>query len=352
MTETVQNTIKAFVLAGHKLQQMIAEHHDAVKKNSVSQLTPVLKSAEINNKWFTEENVLTSMEAICKWLNEKTLLEFVHSYPAVSQKRVGVISAGNIPFVGFHDLMVVLLSGHRYIGKLSSDDTVLLPFFVELLKETKLLDENAMVFADKLKEIDVAIATGSNNSSRYFEYYFSKIPHLIRMNRNGVAVLNGNESPEQLHALGNDVLTYFGLGCRNVSKLYVPYDYNFSSLFENVIDYSGVMKHNKYMNNYDYNNTLLLMKNLPFLTNNFLIVRPDVNIASPIAVLHYQEYNNEDLLTQHLKESDDQIQCIITANENIHTRFNKVFDFGMAQQPMINDFADGVDTMKFLTSLS
>ena len=251
------------------------------------------------------------------------------------------MNAGNIPFVGFHDFLCMLISGNNYIGKNASDDTLLLPWIAEELIKIEPKFKERISFVEKLKDMDAVIATGSNNTARYFEYYFSKYPHIIRKNRNAVAVLTGDEPKEELNLLGEDIFRYFGLGCRNVSKLYVPRGYNFNGFFEAMFSYSQVMQHNKYMNNYDYNRAVFLMRQIPFLENNFLIIREDASIPSPISVVHYEFYDEAEKLKENLAEHKEQIQCIVGRD---------YIPFGQGQSPALWDYADGVDTMAFLLS--
>jgi hypothetical protein len=316
----------------------------------------VYTQAYQKNNWFTRENIERAMISWSALLSENNISGWLNSYQlekATAGKRVGVINAGNIPLVGLHDMVSVLACGHSYIGKNSSDDSLLLPFITSLLIEIEPAFKSLVRFVDRLSDFDAVIATGSNNSALYFESYFGKYPHVIRRNRNGVAVLSGNETKDDLENLGKDIFEYFGLGCRNVSKLYVPADYEFANFFESIYSFNAVMQHNKYMNNFDYNSVMLLMKQVPFLQNNFLIIREDERIASPIAVIHYERYSDMNSLSEKLDASGHLIQCVVTGTRlNFNSELRKrMVRFGEAQSPALEDYADGVDTIRFLSSL-
>jgi hypothetical protein len=336
---TIEENIRAFVELGDRLR-------------GVPQSPDILAKAYYQNNWFTERNVAHAANVWADTLTEENLKQWLKPYDKLevkSEKRVGVINAGNIPFVGFHDFMSVLLSGHIYVGKNASDDSVLLPYIASLLCEIEPRLKTRIQFTDKLTSPDAVIATGSNNTSRYFEYYFSKYPNIIRKNRNAVAVLTGKESKEELKALGNDIFQYFGLGCRNVSKLYVPRNYDFKLFFETMVDFSEVMQHNKYMNNFEYNNAVLLLKRIPFLQNGFLIIFEDKRIPSPIAVLHYEYYDSISGVEVSLRNEKENIQCVVSTSDlNVESPVVKP---GQTQKPALWDYADGVNTVEFLLSL-
>jgi len=258
--------------------------------------------------------------------------------------NVGIIMAGNIPLAGFHDFLSVLVSGNRVIAKMSGSDSHLLPFITRILFSFAPGLAGNFGISEQMKNVDAIIATGSNNTSRYFEYYFSKIPHIFRKNRNSAAVLTGDENEFDFLLLGRDIFTYFGMGCRNVSKLYVPENYNFNNFFESITSYGHVMNHNKYMNNFDYHQALYLLNRQPFLTNNFVIVKEEESLSSPVGVLHYEYYSNEKQLESKLAAVKDELQCVVSKK-------GPVFP-GQAQLPAIDDYADGIDTMSFLSALS
>ncbi len=296
------------------------------------------------NPWFTKDNVLLAFSAWADALTNEQLNQWLLPYETQLKnnqkpKTVGVINAGNIPLVGFHDFLCVIMSGNNYQGKNSSNDPYLLPYVSEKLLQIEPKLKERISFTEKLSNFDAVIATGSNNSARYFDYYFGKYPHIIRMNRNGVAVLIGDEDEDDYKNLGNDIFQYFGLGCRNVSKLFVPKNYELKNFFEGIESFSPVAQHNKYMNNHDYNNAVYLLKKIKFLDNGFLLVKEDEAIASPISVLYYEFYDDPESLKQKLETEKEKLQCIIGKD---------FIPFGKAQHPQLWDYADGVDTMSFL----
>lgn len=297
------------------------------------------------NSWFTGEQLQTALKGISKLLEFEPLNEWIQRYQPVSgdPKSVGVIMAGNIPLAGFHDALCVLASGHRLIAKMSKDDPYLLPFILEIAISFDPELQNRIVYADQLKNIDAIIATGSNNTSRYFEYYFSSIPHLFRKNRNSVAVLTGSENEYDFLLLGRDIFTYYGLGCRNISKVFVPEGYRFDEFFANLVDYSTVLDHTRYMNNFDYHQALYLLNSDTFLTNNFLILIEKTGLSSPVSVLFYESYKDQKDLENKLKAIEQETQCVVSKNGPVL--------LGQAQFPGIADYADKIDTMKFLEEL-
>lgn len=298
------------------------------------------------NAWFTPEFInLQASNIARRYLSDEALQRITTNYniPAINAdpKTIGIIMAGNIPLVGFHDFLCVFLSGNKQVIRLSSKDTVLLKHLVGKMTDWDAETANMVSFAEMLKGCDAYIATGSNNSSRYFEYYFSKYPHIIRRNRTSVAILDGNETAEELSALADDVYQFFGLGCRNVTKIYVPKDYDFLPLLENFKKYNDVFEHNKYKNNYDYQLAILIINKKFYMTNGSVILNENPGLFSPISVLHYEYYDRKEDIENFLANNHD-VQCIVGHQ---HLRFGK------AQEPGILDFADGVDTMKFLVNL-
>ncbi len=302
------------------------------------------------NNWFTIENTKKSLKAIADYfLQEELLIQWTELYdiPDKSKtiKSVGVIMAGNIPAVGFHDLMTIVLSGHACVAKLSSQDSYLMTVLIEKLLE---INPNLEIrIADKLNEVDALIATGSDNSARYFEYYFRNKPHIIRKNRTSVAILKGNETEEDFLNLGKDITDYYGLGCRNISKMYVPENYDFTKFYDSIEPLGDIFYHNKYKNNYDYNKSIYLVNMMPHFDNGFMILAPSEALVSPISVIFYEEYKNEGDLKKIIKENRNKIQCIVSKNSWLEKSVN----FGDAQKPKLWDYADGVDTMAFLLSL-
>ncbi len=316
-------------------------------------LQQLIQSAQYSNAWFTTEQTLHAVTSIGKMLNEEDLELWFGSFQQACQsttsKSIGLVLAGNIPLVGFHDILCVLASGHKALIKLSSQDQKLTPYILNRLVEIEPAFKGQFSFTERLADFDAVIATGSNNTSRYFEYYFGKVPHIIRKNRNSISVLNGNENEKDFEALGHDIFDYYGLGCRNVSKLFVPKGYNFKSFFEGIELFKKVGDHHKFNNNYDYNKSIYLVNGDKHLDNGFLLLKEDERLASPLAVLYYEEYSDIKLLEIRLKAIADEIQCISTA-ETLAVEIQQA-PFGQTQQPKLWDYADGVDTMKFLTSL-
>lgn len=295
------------------------------------------------NGWFNRDSVLNALNEWAELLREVHLKEWTNKYEIPKQskpKTIGLVMAGNIPMVGFHDYLSVLLSGHRLIAKLSSDDNKLIPLLNDILSYIDAdLAQNAQFTQSQLKDFDAIIATGSNNTSRYFEYYFGRYPHIIRKNRNGIAVLSGEETDEDLTALGNDIFTYFGLGCRNVSKIFVPKNYEFRKLFESLEPYKHIQYLTKYFNNYEHQKAIYLVNKTAHRDNGFVLLKEDITYASPIGVLYFEEYENIDKLKDRLYRDKEQIQCIVGKN---------FLSFGSSQKPKLIDYADGVDTLEFL----
>jgi len=344
---TQEKRIGALVKTGKKLQELL----QAGDKANPDLTSTMLRVQQVN-PWFTVEEQKRALQGIIHLLDENKMHEWAGLYPGLKKnaapKTVGVIMAGNIPLVGFHDFLCVIVSGHKLEAKCSTEDNILLPWFYKLLLEADASIDYQVNFTERITNIDAVIATGSNNTARYFEYYFGKYPHIIRKNRNGVAVITGDESSESLQLLGNDIFSYFGMGCRNVSKLYVPHGYNFDRLFSALQPFDGIMQHNKYMNNHDYQSTLLLMNLEKFLTNNFLIVKEGSSYATPVGVLNFEYYHDMEHLVRHLAKDRELIQCIVSAKP----AEPGWLPFGKSQLPGLLDYADGVDTMRFLEELS
>ena len=331
-----------------------------LSENKDKSLQVATDKASIKNGWFTKENIGLAITSLGEMLQEDKLRKWTSSYkyqvsgiksPA---KKIGVIMAGNIPLVGFHDFLCVLMSGNAFAGKLSSDDEYLLPAVAEILTQIEPEFKDKIQFTNKpfnqLPNITAFIATGSNNSARYFEYYFGKYPHIIRKNRNAVAILDGKESIDDIKELGKDIFQYFGMGCRNVSKVYIPQDYNTDKFFEAIVDFGEVINHNKYYNNHQYHRTIYLLNGDKFLDNNFLMLKESTEIASPVATLYYERYRDPKELTKTLEGQKEKIQCVLT-NPKSQIPNLKSIPFGKAQSPDLWDYADGVDTMKFLSEL-
>lgn len=334
---------------------LLAELGHYLRTGGDEALDLAIRQSYAENSWFTEENIHKALNAIAlEFLDKDKLTAWAaqyaipaHDYPV---KTVGLIMAGNIPLVGFHDWLCVFVAGYRAKVKLSDKDKRLLPLLVKKMGEwhheshayTEFLSD-----ADKLAGFDLVIATGSNNTARYFEQYFGKYPHIIRRNRNAVAVLNGLETKEDMMALGRDIFSYFGLGCRNVSKLYVPHGYQFDTLLEVLHEYRDMANHNKYKNNFDYNFTLYILNQMPHLNNGCLLLREDPSLQARIASAHYEYYDDLYELDQLLSKKTEEIQCVVG---NVKLSDYKVLPFGKSQEPTLNDYPDGEDVMQFLVA--
>jgi hypothetical protein len=306
----------------------------------------LIKLSQSHNGWYTPENVYFAIQSWATALTEENLNQWLSAYTFEPKepKNVGLILAGNIPLVGFHDFLSVLISGNNVLIKTSSNDQFLLPFLTKYLIAIEPELSNKITFVEgKLENFDAVIATGSNNTARYFEYYFKDKPSIIRKNRNSVAVLNGEETKAQLVALGEDIFRYFGLGCRNVSKLFVPKGYSFDAFFEAIFEYQDVIHYEKYANNYDYNKAVFLMSNFKLLDNGFLTIKEDSSYASPISSVFYEFYESLDDLQIRLESESEQIQCIVSNN-----LIKRCINFGETQKPNLWDYADNVDTVSFL----
>ncbi len=335
---TLENRIDAFVKLGKELQNLSLEDRQAMAQ-----------IARAKNPWFDEDNVFTALEGIIALLQEQYLRDWLYTYKLkqVTPKKVGVVMAGNIPMVGFHDFLSVLISGHYLLAKLSSVDDVLMRRLASMLVAIEPAFGNRFEFVEMLKEADAIIATGSDNTARYFEYYFAKRPHIIRKNRSSIGILTGHEEKDDLAALGVDIFQYYGLGCRNISKVFVPEGYTFDKFFEANQHRESILDHHKYQNNYDYNKSILLVNGEKHVDNGFLLVRPSDQMVSPISVLFYEKFTSLTDLRKKLAAVREKTQCIVSA----HGWFEDSIPFGKAQRPMAWDYADGVDTMAFLQTL-
>lgn len=304
--------------------------------------------AYAENGWFTAENIDLALEGISSWLTRPILESWMSSYNFPKENRnVGIVMAGNIPLVGFHDFLCVLLSGNTAQVKLSSTDKVLLPILAGRLKELVPELGERIRFVERIKAPEAVIATGSNNTSRYFEYYFKDVPHIIRKSRNSIAMLDGSESEDDLRRLGEDVFTFFGLGCRNVSKVLLPHDFDLDRIFGSIVSFSEVANNNKYANNYDYYKAIYMLSKADLLENGFLMVKEDESLHSPVSMLFYQRYSDRQEAVDYINSEKDNLQCIVSADSSIENRI----DFGASQKPKIEDYADGVDTMEFLSGV-
>lgn len=351
---TLAERKNAFIELGYFLGQFSL--NNSIKKNTAphndlffERFEALIQLSQSHNGWFTPEQVYFAIESWSQALSPKNMDKWLQNYDLkpVTEKYIGLILAGNIPLVGFHDFLCVLISGHKVVVKISTKDQFLLPFLAEYLIAVQPKMKDYIVFADgKLENFDAVIATGSNNTNRYFEYYFKDKPSIIRKNRNSVAVLDGSETNAQLTALGEDIFRYFGLGCRNVSKLFVPKGYLFDTFFEAIFTYKDIIKYEKYANNYDYNKAVFLMSNYKIFDNGFLTLNRDQSYASPISSVFYEFYDDILDVKSKLINDKEQIQCIVSNNI-----IENSIDFGTTQKPQLWDYADHVDTINFLINL-
>ncbi|MDC1371152.1 acyl-CoA reductase [Flavobacteriaceae bacterium] len=330
---------------GEFLKNYLDENYDNNNDDKLVEFKDVITKAQSKNPWFTDVNIKVNLTYWSKKLTLHNLNKWLSKYNLnnTSRKNIAIIMAGNIPLVGFHDFICVFLSGHNSIIKLSNSDSCIIPFLTDLMK----LPSERIVYSDSfLKDYDGVIATGSDNTSRYFDYYFKNKRSIIRKNRNSIAILNGEESDDDLKSLSQDIFTYFGLGCRNVSKLYVPKNYNFDLFFNSIFCYKELINNHKYANNYDYNKAIYLMSEYKFLDNGFFIVKEGNEMHSPISTINFEYYDNVCILKEKINLEDDNIQCIVSNIE-----FKGKVNFGETQNPSLNQYADNIDVMRFLLTI-
>jgi hypothetical protein len=347
----LEQRIEAFIKLGEFLSQFSIkkieklnniEHNDLFFNGFKHQI----KLAQEHNGWFTKENVFYAIQGWSNLLTKSNINNWIKKYnfKSIKPKQVAIIMAGNIPLVGFHDFLCVLISGHNVLVKQSSNDRHLLPFLAKYLEHIAPELKGRIKFTeDKLENFDAVIATGSSNTARYFEYYFKGKPSIIRKNRNSVAVLTGNETEAELKALSEDIFRYYGLGCRSVSKLFVPKNYDFQAFFKAMYHWHPIINQAKYTNNYDYNKAVYLMSEFDMLENGFLMIKEDTNYASPIATLFYEYYDSIEQVKNKIELDKEHIQCIVSSNF-----IDSEIEFGQTQNPKLWDYADGVDTLAFL----
>ncbi|HIE15745.1 MAG TPA: acyl-CoA reductase, partial [Bacteroidales bacterium] len=334
--------IPYFTALSKALQQLLSGYDS----NWLSQkkFLTIIEQAENQNPWFTQNNIRYALTQIATNLRADNLKQWLSAYPQITVpkqvKTIAVIMAGNIPLVGFHDMLTVLISGHKLIGKLSSKDAVLPKMIQQILININPEFKNKIFFTEtQLKNFEAVIATGSTNSAQVFYQYFEKYPHIIRQNRNSVAIITGNETTEDLKKLGHDIFCYFGLGCRNISKIYIPENYPIENLTGYFSEFSYIRNHNKYMNNYDYQKAIFLMNDLSFLDGNFFLMQENNNLSSPISIIFYERYRNLNHLKLQLQTLQHKLQVVVSKENN---------NFGHTQQPNLWDYADGIDTLNFI----
>ena len=344
---------KERLIAFSELGTLFKENVDKKENKKFPEWDTVLEKTLIEshsyNSWFTIDNLKLSLKNWSNSLQENIISDWLSKYNIEdkSSKKIAIIMAGNIPAVGFHDLLCSLLLNFNCIVKLSSEDKLLIPFIVKFLESRNEKLKNKVTFeSEKLKDFDGVIATGNNNSHRYFDYYFSKYPNLLRKTRHSIAVLDGKESDNDLSELSNDIFNYFGLGCRSVSKVFIPYGYDLDLLFNAFFRHKEVVNHNKYVNNFDYNKAVYLMSKEKFIENGFIILKEESKLGSPIGCLFYEFYNDKKEITKLINNNSDSIQCVVS---NIN--FNTNIKFGQTQCPNISDYADNNDTIKFLLKI-
>lgn len=354
---SLSQRIDDFALLGLFLAQYReTSDHEALQKINSFFLDPyreALLQAQAYNPWFTPENLHYALDQWSEALRPVALQKWTAAYPAAAftpakPRQVAIIMAGNLPLVGFHDLLSVLISGHKALIKASSDDAQILPLILQVLVAIRREWAGYLQLADgQIKDFEAVIATGSNNSARYFEHYFGQYPRIVRKNRSSVAVMQGDESEAELLAFGGDVFRYFGLGCRNVSKVYLPPDFDVQRFFKAFHAYQHLAEHAKYGNNYDYNRAIYMMEHQPFLENGFFILREHRDISAPVAVLHYERYEDTAALQAELQGRHEELQCVVARPQ----WWPGAVAFGQSQKPALCDYADGVDSLDFLHKL-
>ncbi|WP_294263022.1 acyl-CoA reductase [uncultured Chryseobacterium sp.] len=339
-----ENQVLGLTRLSRYIKDFLAKNQEAYSEDDAG-FESLLERSKIENPWFTIENQKFALRQWADLLTEKNIGSWLNKYRVSGiSKRVGLILAGNIPLVGFHDVISVVLSNHIPVIKLSSKDKYMIPF---LLKKWNEFSEGRVPFefVEKLENFDAVIATGSNNTARYLEYYFKNHLHIIRKNRTSIAILKGDETEEDLKLLAEDIFRYFGLGCRNVTRLFIPQDFVIDRLFESFLDFQDIINHNKYANNYDYNRAIYLLNQEKFWDNNFVMLKEDEKLFSPLSVINFSRYSSLDEVKSFIAENEENIQCIVAGEE---LGLNSVKP-GEAQNPGLDTYADNVDTMKFLS---
>lgn len=338
-----KNQISGLVKLGKFITEFLEKKPDAFN-NEDNEFETKLQRAEIENRWFSQENLRFCLKNWAELFTEENLENWISEYRiSETPKKIGLILAGNIPLVGFHDVLSVVLSNHIALIKLSSKDKVLLPYLLKKWEEFSFINLQ-ITYVEKLENFDAMIATGSNNTARYLEFYFKNKLNIIRKNRTSIAVLTGDESNEELQLLAKDIFMYFGLGCRNVTKLFLPEDFKLDRLFENFVGFSEIINHNSYANNYDYHKAILLLNQNVFWDNNFVMMKEDEALFSALSILNFTRYKNILEIQEFIQENNNQIQCIV-AKPALEL---KSVNFGEAQFPKLDDYADNVNTMRFL----
>ncbi len=354
MKPAFKKRVDAFVELGKQLQNTVVASSSDSLSPAGKDLFHDITESQNKNPWFTSENVKKAIMGLSAMLEDKKMREWLKDYPIQEPKnpaKIAVVMAGNLPVVGFHDFMCVLLTGNNFLGKLSKQDKDLPVKIAALLTEIEPGFSSLLEFTeDKISDFDAVIATGSNNTSRYFEYYFGKYPHIIRRNRNSIAILDGNETPGELEALSDDIFMFYGMGCRSVSMVFVPVGYDLELLLKSFSKWEFLKDHHKFHNNYEYQKAVLLVNQIHHFDTGYSIVKEGDQLASPLSVLHYKTYKDICDVKKYTEEEEKNIQCIVVRQGLTHI-FNQSVKLGRTQNPGPDDFADGVDTIDFLLRL-
>lgn len=327
------------------ISKLINNYFCENKSNWISKLEVAINEAENHNPWFTKKNIHNVLKYWANKLNDKSLIEWTNKYNFhKTDSSVAIIMAGNFPLAGFHDFICVLLSGNKLIVKPSSDDKILICFFIDFLKDSfSELKDYIFISEGKLSDFEMVIATGSNNTFNYFEYYFRDKKSILRKNRNSIAILDGKETKVQLTSLARDIFQYFGLGCRNVSKIFIPVGYDLMKLKNYFKEFEDIIYHNKYSNNYNYHKTIKIMNNEKFIDNGYFMLVESDEFSPPISVVNYQYYSDIKEVQEIIEENQDRLQCVVS-----HCNIKKIVEFGETQNPKLYDYADNIDTFNFL----
>tara|TARA_B100000809_G_C15033802_1_gene492979 strand:+ start:5 stop:1066 length:1062 start_codon:yes stop_codon:yes gene_type:complete len=351
---SLEKRIKGFVQLGLFLKQFKSgkkeESLQILNDKYYSVFEELILRQKAYNGWFDKGNVINSVVENAHSLSLENLSKWISHYTIKndSKKTIGVIMAGNIPLVGFHDFLSVLITGNIIQAKLAKADNTLIRKIGEILIHIEPLFTDKIQFVERLDGFDAVIATGSNNTARYFDQYFGKYPNIIRKNRSSVAIVSEKDGVEEIKALGKDIFQYYGLGCRSVSKLYFPKGYKIDTFFESILDdFQDITQNNKYANNYDYNKAVYLMGSNQLLDNGFLLLKEEASFVSPVGVMNYEFYSSINELDNHLSKNKEELQCVVSSNNSPL----KTLAFGEAQCPGLSDYADGVDTVAFILGL-
>ena len=344
----LNNRITLFVKLGRFFSDYINNNLESLEKNKFDK---AINESILHNSFFSKKNILKSLLSWSNVLTKKSIDDFLSNYLIKNKKRekkIAIIMAGNIPLVGFHDFFCVIISGNFAVIKLSSKDSHLFKFILSfLVKENPDFDTKFDVVESKLQIFDAVIATGNNISANQFELYFKKYPKIIRRNRHSIAILNGNETKKEIELLANDIFYYYGLGCRNVSKIFIPNNYNLDILFKSFVLWNEVINKNSYANNYNYYRAIYLLNKEVFFDNGFVLLKESEKIGSPVGTIYFEYYKSDNQIKEMIKKNNEKIQCIVSNNN-----YPKTIKFGETQMPNLNDFADDIDTFNFLLKLN